>query len=215
MGGQRHAPVAVPPEMTRYPFYRSLGGPQGRSGGCGKSLPHWDTLPVPSIYTECAIPAHRGKAISVQAYSRPTGFPNIGASTFLDNWHKKVVRLSALRTSRLYPQEIFLLLLTVRGWVDAKASHQRKKCQVPEHVSLSTTLERISCKARYLCIITVCCSLVNYVYFAIIVSHFMYWYMPHVNRCNTSSSKFEPGTVTPRMKDDITCISECGNFSGL
>ena len=39
LGGQLHAPVALPPEKTRYPLYRRLGGPQGRSGWVGKTSP--------------------------------------------------------------------------------------------------------------------------------------------------------------------------------
>jgi hypothetical protein len=31
VGGQHHAPAALPPGKNRYPLYRSLGGNQGRS----------------------------------------------------------------------------------------------------------------------------------------------------------------------------------------
>ena len=39
VGGQRHAPAALPPRKTRYPLYRRLGGPQGRSGQVRKISP--------------------------------------------------------------------------------------------------------------------------------------------------------------------------------
>ena len=39
VGGQHHAPAALPPGKTRYPLYRGLGGPQGRSGRVGKISP--------------------------------------------------------------------------------------------------------------------------------------------------------------------------------
>ena len=38
-GEQRHAPAALPPGKTRYPLYRILGGPQGRSGRVRKISP--------------------------------------------------------------------------------------------------------------------------------------------------------------------------------
>ena len=40
VGGQRHAPAALPPENTRYPLYRRLGGPQGLYGLARKISPH-------------------------------------------------------------------------------------------------------------------------------------------------------------------------------
>ena len=63
VGGQRHAPAALPPGKTRYPLYRRLGGPQGRSGRVRKTSPPpgFDprtVQPVVIRYTNWAIPDH-------------------------------------------------------------------------------------------------------------------------------------------------------------
>jgi len=60
VGGQRHAPAATPPGKTRYPMYRRLGGPQGRSGRVREISPSpgFDpraVQPVASRYTEAQI----------------------------------------------------------------------------------------------------------------------------------------------------------------
>ena len=54
----------------------------------------------------------KGKAIPLQALRGPEGSRRL---RFQDSRHMKVVRLSALRTGHLYPQEIFLVLNSVRG----------------------------------------------------------------------------------------------------
>ena len=62
VGGQRHAPAALPPEKTRYPLYRKLAGPQGQSGRMRKISPPpgFDprtVQPVASRYTDWTIVA--------------------------------------------------------------------------------------------------------------------------------------------------------------
>ena len=62
VGGQSHAPAALPPGKTRYPMYRRLGGPQGPSGEASKisPAPGFDSrtvYPVASRFTYYATPA--------------------------------------------------------------------------------------------------------------------------------------------------------------
>ena len=64
LGGQRHAPVALPLGKTRYPLYRRLGGPHARSGQVRKTSPPpgFDPRtfkPVESRYTYLSIPARQ------------------------------------------------------------------------------------------------------------------------------------------------------------
>ena len=57
VGGQRHAPAALPPAKTRYTLYRRLGGPHGQSGRVRKISPTLGfdprtVQPVASRYTD-------------------------------------------------------------------------------------------------------------------------------------------------------------------
>ena len=63
VGGQRHAPAALPPGETRYPLYRRLGGPRAGLDRCEKtsSTPEFEpptVQPVESRYTDWAVPSH-------------------------------------------------------------------------------------------------------------------------------------------------------------
>ena len=66
------------------------------------------------------------QALSGLEVSRKLRFPDFTTK------HRMVVRLSALRTGRLYLQEMLLVLISVRGWVDPRAVVRSKGFYVNE-----------------------------------------------------------------------------------
>jgi hypothetical protein len=68
-----------------------------------------------------------GKTIPVQAWTGPEGSRRFRLPEFLNNRHR---RLSVLRTGRLYSRGIFLVLISVRSWVDARVMvRPERSCQ--------------------------------------------------------------------------------------
>jgi len=57
-----------------------------------------------------------------QTVYRPWGFQEVEVPRFPDSWRMEVVRLSARRAGCQHPQEIFLLRISVRGWVNPRAT---------------------------------------------------------------------------------------------
>jgi hypothetical protein len=51
------------------------------------------------------------KSFPATGLDRPLGFQEVEAPEFLDNRRMKVVKMSALRTGRLYPQEGYSFLI--------------------------------------------------------------------------------------------------------
>ena len=88
VGGLHHAPAASPPGKTRYPLYRSLGGPQTRSERMRKISPPpgfdpRNVQPVASRYTDCTIDMLISGIIFVtsETFFITAGWPENRAST--------------------------------------------------------------------------------------------------------------------------------------
>ena len=68
----------------------------------------------------------KGKSVPLQAWSGPEVSRKLRFPDFMTT--AQVIRMSVLRTGRIHPQEILLVLISVRGYVDRK-DYVNKKFQ--------------------------------------------------------------------------------------
>jgi len=83
----------------------------------------------------------KGKAVPLQAWTGPEDSRKLGFPDFVTT-AQDVGRLSALRTGR-HPQEMLLVLISVRGWVDPRAIVRSEGFYVNEK-STDTSWDRTS-----------------------------------------------------------------------
>jgi len=103
-------------------------------------------VPIINIYIVCIIYILYIYIKVNQSRYRPgvsQRVPETSGSQISWQRHRMVVRLSALRTGRLYPQKTLLVLISVRSWVDSRTTVLSEGFYVNEK-STDTSWDRTS-----------------------------------------------------------------------
>ena len=120
VGGQHHAPAALPPGNNRYPLYSRLGGPQGRSGRVRKISPP----------TGIRSPDRPGRSESLYRLSYPGPYANQGewqmvkwAAGFLTRLRDSKLMICARFCSGDNGQRSFRQAVEWTGLINSKLLH--------------------------------------------------------------------------------------------